>query len=103
MCVVSFLGDNFKNRIDKDDLWKKHLQPQQGPYEPSNPGTNGFFINLDHASKEEVAILRREVEQLKELLKGAIEYDKKNNEPHCEIDEKVALIKEIAKALGVDL
>jgi hypothetical protein len=26
---------------------------------------------------------------VEELLKKAIEYDKKNNEPHCEIEEKM--------------
>jgi hypothetical protein len=110
MCVVSFIGDDFRKRTEQDDLWKKFLNPitpnQQYNPEPlgkptTNPGTGNIDLGL--ATKAEVEILRREVEQLKELLKGAIEYDKRNNEPHCEIDEKVALLKKIAEAFGIDL
>lgn len=40
---------------------------------------------------------------MKELLKKAIEYDKKNNEPHCEVEEKIATLKKIAEMVGVSL
>ncbi|RWO20641.1 hypothetical protein [Mesorhizobium sp.] len=29
--------------------------------------------------------------------------DERNNEPHCEIEDKVALLKRVAEAVGVDL
>jgi hypothetical protein len=47
--------------------------------------------------------LKKEVEEMKELLKRAVEYDERNNEPHCEIEEKVEVLKKVAELLGVDL
>ena len=40
---------------------------------------------------------------MKALLIRAKEYDERNNEPHCEMEEKVELLKKIAAAVGVDL
>jgi hypothetical protein len=107
MCVVSMVGDDFSKRIREDEYWKKfitppHSSPLTAPSQPYQQQP-GFSINLGFATAEEVAVLRREVEQLKQLLKRAIKYDEDNNEPHCEIDEKVQAIKVIAKALGVDM
>jgi hypothetical protein len=40
---------------------------------------------------------------MKALLRRAKEYDVANNEPDCEIEEKMALLKRIAELVGVDL
>ncbi len=40
---------------------------------------------------------------MKELIKKAAEYDKRNNEPHCENPEKVKLLKQIADLFGIEL
>jgi len=110
MCVVSMVGDDFTNRIGNDDLWKKFVTPYE---QQSNQGlhkkmadpltVNPITLNLGLATQEDLNILRREIEQLKQLLKRALKYDEDNNEPHCETDAKIALIKQIAEALGVDL
>lgn len=86
MCVVSMIGDHYK------DKW-------------SSPPYNDFFkkINTPEVSKVEFDSLKKEVLEMKELLKKALEYDKKNNEPHCELDEKVAILKKVADLVGVDL
>lgn len=55
------------------------------------------------AINKQLEEMRRDMEELKKLLKAAIEYNKKVGEPHCENDEKIALIKQVADALGVDL
>jgi archaellum component FlaC len=72
---------------------------------PINP-----FDNSPSPHKSEVAVtryefdeLKREVLEMKELLKRAIEYDKKNNEPDCHIDEKIEKLRKIAELVGVDL
>lgn len=47
--------------------------------------------------------LKKEVEDMKELLKRAKLYDEQNGEPDCEMDDKVELLKKFAKALDVSL
>ncbi len=51
----------------------------------------------------EAEVLRKEVQDLKELLKRAKIYDTANNQPDCEKPEKIKLLKEVAKALGIEL
>ena len=40
--------------------------------------------------------------ELKKLLLAAKGYDEKTGQPDCETDDKVALIKAVAEAVGVD-
>jgi hypothetical protein len=107
MCVTSFIGDNFQRRTEEDEYWKKLFKPDPvtNPYDglQQQLTKTGITIDLTQVTRIELDALKREVEQLKQLLIGAVEYDKKNNEPHCEMDTKVELIKQIGKALGVDL
>lgn len=84
MCVVSMVGDHF------NDKWKQ-------------PDYQQYFQNLDKVTREEFENLRKEVLEMKELLKKAAEYDKKNNEPNCEMESKVAMLKKIAELFNVDL
>lgn len=90
MCVVSMTGDFF------DDRWRKTYPWAQ----PSNPP---IIIQPQSVPKEEFDALRREVELLRDLLVKSKEYDKKNSEPDCEIDEKMNKLREIAKLVGIDL
>lgn len=84
MCTVSMIGDHYS------DKWN---QPK---YQP-------IFTNISNISKEEFDALKKEVEEMKELLKKAKIYDEKNNEPNCEMEDKIALLKKIAELVGVDL
>ena len=45
----------------------------------------------------------REIEEFHKLFNKAREYDKKNNEPECEMEEKKELLLELAEKLGVDI
>lgn len=55
------------------------------------------------AAQEELnAVLRVEFEEMKKLLVRAKDYDVRNNEPDCEVDEKVQLMLSLAKLLNVD-
>lgn len=95
MCVVSMVSDHFT------DKWKReHPDWWQGPHFPA-PTTAPFAV--PPVSREEFDALKREVVAMKELLKRAADYDKRNNEPDCHLDEKIAMLRKIADAVGVDL
>lgn len=93
MCVVSFVGNNFEQRWYP---WKQHmpspLKPKTATFFPPTGPTQADFDNL-----------KKEVEILKSLLKEAKEYDEKNNEPDCEIEEKMQFLKAVAKLVDIDL
>lgn len=62
-----------------------------------------IITKLPEVSRTEFDALKKEVEEMKILLQRAKEYDEKNNEPNCEIDEKVAVLKKVAELVGVNL
>jgi hypothetical protein len=88
MCVVSMIGDHFH------DKWKQPNYVQQ---------FEQIKIDGPSISKEDFDSLKKEVLEMKELLKKAIKYDKDNNEPDCEVEEKLETLKKVAALLGVDL
>lgn len=47
--------------------------------------------------------LKKEVEELKKVLKAAKIYDAATGQPDCEEEEKIALLKQIAELVGVDI
>jgi hypothetical protein len=83
------------------DKWRKI-----GPLNPLNPFDNGI-PNSPHVnpqvSREEFEMLRREVLDMKELLKRAVKYDEETNQRGCEVEEKIKLLKQVADMVGVDL
>lgn len=99
MCVVSMISDHY------NDKWKERWPipgyPTQPPTESTPPS---IFINQPaEITRAEFEELKKEVQEMKELLKRAKKYDEENNEPDCEMDEKVALLKKIADFVGVDM
>ena len=90
MCVVSMVGEHYTDKYKR--TWPDFSQWQ------GHTWTIGPEV-----SKKEFDELKKDVLEMKELLKKAKEYDKKNGEPDCEIDDKVALLKKIAKMVGVSL
>jgi len=93
MCSVSMVSDHYK-----DNFIQRWPQPQ--PFQPMSPMAT---FTIPPVSREEFDALKREVEDMKKLLLRAKEYDERNNEPHCEMDEKVALLKRVAELVGVNL
>ena len=101
MCVVSAVGDHyspgwkrFDNPMDLDSIrrindgvdpsyWQGHLKPS--------------------FTQEEFNNLKQQVRDLKALLKIAVDYDRRNNEPNCEIEEKIATLRSVAGAFGIDI
>jgi hypothetical protein len=74
--------------------------------QPGNPfqqGQAGGLQFIQPVSRAEFDQLKREVDAMKELLIKAKAYDQRNGEPDCEMAEKVRILREVAKLVGVDL
>lgn len=86
MCVVSMVTDHY---IEK---WTPYVQYPTGIFTSSAP----TVTIVQSPTAEEVAEFRR-------LLDRAREYDKRMNEPDCELDSKRQTLKTLAAQLGVDI
>lgn len=92
MCVVSMIGDHY------NDKWKDWKQVGPVTNIPVNP-----LVFPAYATKEDIESLRKEVLEMKELLKKAIQYDIINNQKDCHNTDKLAFLKKVADLVGVDL
>ena len=86
MCVVSMIFDHYH------DKWKKYM-----PYTPSLPLP---YVFEPYTSSP---ITYEEIAEFRKLLERAREYDKKNNQPDCELEEKRNKLKKLAEELGVEI
>jgi hypothetical protein len=101
MCTVSFVGDSFeKHWTPRLPEWFPNGIPNTAPF-PKRGGVPSY--ELPQISREEFDELKREVGLLKELLERALEYDKATGQPDCEQEQKIALLRAVAKAVGVEL
>jgi hypothetical protein len=97
MCTVSNVGDYWNKQWPDRHPWvDPYIQPGVNP-------TNPFLPNINGPTREEFEALKKDIEALKELLKAAKKFDEETNQPHCEHEDKVALIKKMAELVGVDL
>lgn len=128
MCTVSNIGDQYRDDFPR--RWPNiPIQPpitypgiapskMAHPFQPtqdalrecvvcgnerSHPIHSLFETNLSPVSPEDFAALKREVEELRELLKAAKRFDEATDQPDCELDEKVAFLRTVAEFVGVDL
>lgn len=46
---------------------------------------------------------QEEIDEFRRLLDRAREYDRKNNEPDCELEEKRQKLRDLAETLGVEI
>jgi len=91
MCAVSMITQYYSDKWNK--WWPEEWAPTS--FVPAHPPT---FLDIG-----EVEALRKEVEDLKGLLKVAKKYDKDNNQPDCEKGDKVEIVKRVAELVGVEL
>lgn len=91
MCSVSMVGDHYR------DLWKDNPLTRQPNL------TAPIFVQGNGPSRDEFNELKRQVEEMKLLLARAKKYDEDNGEPECEIDEKMDLLRKVAKLVGIEL
>lgn len=99
MCVFSMVGDHYTGK------WQDYFpgipapggaggtgQPSAAPLTPVLP-----------ASAAELDALRKEVLEMKELLRKAKLYDEKNGEKDCEKEEKIHILKKMAEVFGISM
>ena len=100
MCTVSNISDYARDRWRDAYPW---VTPNTYPVTPQ-PGIYPVVTEKpSEVSKEEFEALKKEVQELKKLLEQAIKFDEVTNQPECEVDEKVDLLKKVGKLVGVDL
>lgn len=100
MCVVSYVGDYWRETFpERYPDWEDKVK-----YWPviNNPTSVIKDADLEQI-RSELNSIRNEMIELKKLLKAAIDYDEKTDQHHCENENKIALIKRVAEAVGVDL
>ena len=92
MCVVSLV---VQTKTDEWFLryWQQPILPTPTPLPYPLPPPDPA---VPLPTKEEVNEFRR-------LLEKAREYDRKNNEPDCEMEEKRDKLRALAKELGVEI
>ena len=83
MCVVSNIGDSWRTGLPS--RW-----PNVDPLIPRIP-------------TRDLESLKKEIEELRLLLLAAKKFDNETGQAKCETEDKVALIKRLAEALGVDM
>lgn len=92
------VGDHYFKKMEP---WINPQPIQPGPYNPE-----GTFIDIfkPGITREEFDALKKEVKEMKEMLKKAKEIDKAMGLPDCEnVPAKIAKLKELLKALGETL
>lgn len=86
------------------DRYQKKWMTPYWPYQPLAP-MPGIDLPLPNVTIQapERRITQAEVDELRRLLERAREYDKRMNQPDCELDEKRLALKKIAAELGVEI
>jgi hypothetical protein len=87
------IGDHYR------DKW--NVPPYQGYLSQAVEGTTTNLFSL--ITRPEFESLKKEVEEMKALLIKAKIYDEKNNEPNCEMEDKISTLKKMAELMGVSL
>jgi hypothetical protein len=85
MCVVSMVMDHYS------DEWSRRF------------GTGGTGPVWPFVVTTPPTITPQELEEFRRLLDRAREYDKKHNEPDCELASKRERIRKLAAELGVEV
>lgn len=88
MCIVSNIGDFYHQQ------WQPYVQPI--------PNTSSWTI-IPPVSRAEFDALKRDVEEMKELMRAAKRMDELLGQPDCEMAEKLAVLRKVAELVGVDL
>ena len=90
MCTVSNIMDGWR------DTYPSRYPTI--PWSPVHP-----IPGISAVSRAEFEALRKEVLELKELLTAAKKFDDATGQPECENEAKLQLLRDVAKAVGVDI
>jgi hypothetical protein len=86
MCVYSVVADDWSRRAHQTYPWIGQNVTFQPPI-----------------TRTEFDQLREEVRALRDLLHAAKIYDERTGQPDCEVEEKIAFIRQAAELVGLDL
>lgn len=89
MCSYSMINDHFY------DKWKQYLPPNVHVHTFQDPFPEPIPVPIQVPTQAEI-------DEFRKLLERAREYDARNNEPHCELEEKKQKIRDLAKQLGIE-
>lgn len=105
MCVVSMIGDHYKDHFkDYEQIFiPKYPQPLKITPDTGASITYPVGNVFTYIDKDEFEHLKKEVEHMKKLLIRAKIYDEQNNEPNCEIEEKMEFLRKVAELVGINL
>lgn len=95
MCTVSMVGDHYRDAWQERPWYTTVVHPIVPPADST--------MTLTLVSRTEFDALKKEVENMKALLIRAKAYDAANNEPDCEMDEKMQVLLKVAAWVGVDI
>lgn len=87
MCTMSVIGDDFMRRHPQTAIPSQFAWPQQV---------------LNGPTRAEFDALKQEMQELRLLLLAAKRFDEATGQADCEQEEKIALIRQFAKLVGVD-
>ena len=88
MCTVSMIMDHYGDKWSKPPYQLQPVYPPALAWPPLTP---------------EPRITQAELDEFRTLLERAREYDKRNNEPDCELESKKVKVKKLAEELGVEI
>lgn len=77
--------------------------PNDSTYPSQDETIKEFIRNHQPIARKEFDELKRDVQELKELLKRAKVYDEKTNQPDCEMQSKIDILRKVAALVGVNL
>lgn len=100
-CMVSNVGDMYSGRFPEKFPSQPWIQPTVFPIVPQE--WPGMIPSVPAVSRDEFDALRREVVEMKEMLKRAKAFDEATSSPNCEIEEKMDLLRKIAALVGISL
>ena len=101
MCVVSIIMDHYG-----DEWGRRQRYPRTSPNWPDSGEADWEKIKeqmnkLVDLNPKPNPITSEEIQEFRRLLERAREYDKRNNEPNCEMEEKKQKLRDLAKELGI--
>jgi hypothetical protein len=94
MCVVSNIGD----------IFTKTLPEKYPEYVPNTQTIPSAPVQYeDPEVRRQLAELRKEMQEIRDLLKAAKKYDEATGQKNCEMEDKIELLKHFARLVDVDL
>lgn len=97
MCVVSMIMDHYR------DWWGDKYWPPNTPWKVAPVPPHEWPQTIPAPIPNAPGPTPAELDEFRRLLDRAREYDRKMNQPDCELDQKRQMLKKMAEALGVDI